>query len=60
MVQYFAAGAKNAEQKRLGVEVEHFIVDSSTQEAVAYAGENGIRTVLSLLMAQYQNAVILP
>ena len=60
MVQYFAAGAKNAEQKRLGVEVEHFIVDSSTQEAVAYAGENGIRTVLSQLMAQYPNAVILP
>lgn len=60
LIQYFEAGAKGVTEKRLGVEMEHFIVEQHTKEAVTYAGEKGVRAVLSELMAQYPGAVILP
>lgn len=60
LIQYFEAGAKSAENKRLGVELEHFIVERQTQEAVPYAGTNGVRDILTQLMANYPDAVILP
>lgn len=60
LIQYFEAGEKCVKEKRLGVELEHFIVDRQTKQAVPYAGENGIRKVLTELAAQYPEAVILP
>ncbi|MCR5301346.1 MAG: hypothetical protein K6E49_02775 [Lachnospiraceae bacterium] len=58
MIEYFAAGA--TDKKRLGVELEHFIVDKITGKAIPYAGKNGIRSVLTKLMEQYPDAVIIP
>ncbi len=59
LIRYFEAGEKQGKEKRLGVEVEHFVVDQKTKKAVPYAGENGIREVLSRLMELYPGAVIL-
>ena len=59
MIHYFAAGEKSAAQRRIGVELEHFIVDGSIKRAVPYAGDNGIREILSILMEQYPDAAML-
>ncbi len=56
LLQYFEAGEKGVNEKRLGVELEHFVVDQRTKEAVPYAGKNGIRDVLTELAAQYPGA----
>lgn len=60
LIQYFEAGAKSAKKKSLGVELEHFIVDRQTKEVVTYAGDKGVRAILTELMAKYPDAVILP
>ena len=60
MIRYFAAGAKPQANCELGVEVEHFIVDSVTREAVPYEGDRGVRSILTALMDRYENARVLP
>ncbi len=63
LIQYFEEGAKGekgAKGKRLGVELEHFIVDRKTQKAVPYAGDGGIREILTKLAKEYPGAKILP
>ena len=58
MIEYFAAGV--TDQKRLGVEIEHFIVDKITGKAISYEEKNGVRSILSKLVEQYPDALILP
>lgn len=60
LIQYFEAGEKRGNEKRLGVELEHFIVRKQDKQAVPYAGDNGVREILTQLAAQYPDAVILP
>lgn len=59
-VHYFQAGAKHPPCTMLGVEVEHFILESQTYKAVPYAGNKGVRQVLGQLMKLYPEAQILP
>ena len=56
LVRYFAEGAKETGEARLGVEVEHFILDGARRTAIPYAGENGVREILTRLMARYPGA----
>ena len=57
MIEYFAAGA--TDRKRVGIELEHFIVDKITGKAIPYEGENGVRSILSKLMEQYPDADVI-
>ncbi len=57
MIEYFAAGA--TDRKRFGIELEHFIVDKITGKAIPYEGKNGVRSILSKLMDEYPDAVII-
>lgn len=59
-VAYFARGSKPHGHTTLGVEVEHFILESHTQQAVPYIGEKGVRHVLGQLIKLYPAAKILP
>lgn len=59
-VAYFLTGSKPNSPATLGVEVEHFILDSHTQQAVPYFGEKGVRQILDRLVKLYPEAKILP
>lgn len=48
--EYLKNGEKNREQYRIGVEFEHFIVDSDTFETVTYYDNNGIVDTLEKLV----------
>lgn len=54
---YFKQGAKGDQPcEKLGVEVEHFVVDATTQRAIPYEGEQGtfgVRDILEYLKAFY-------
>lgn len=45
---------------RLGIEMEHFIIDRVSQRAVPYSGEKGVKEILYRLMARYPDAQVLP
>ena len=60
LVAYFLQGSKPNRCATLGVEVEHFILESQTQQAVSYYGDHGIAFVLHQLMSRYPQAEILP
>lgn len=59
-IQYFEQGAKQGACKALGVEIEHFILESQTRQAVAYSSPKGIRQVLERLITCYPTARKLP
>ena len=60
LVEHFKEGEKCKCVARLGVEVEHFVLDPARGfEAVPYAGEGGIREVLCRLMERYPEARVL-
>lgn len=60
LTRYFKEGVKAAGEARLGVEVEHFILDGERRTAIPYAGGGGVREVLTRLMARYPEAESLP
>ena len=60
LIRYFNAGAKECCVPRLGVEVEHFILDAESRAAVPYSGQRGVRQILTWLMKSYPEAEILP
>ena len=59
LIEYFMQGMKEDCGARLGVEVEHFIVDPVRQAAVPYSGDRGVRQILTRLMERYPGARIL-
>ena len=57
LIQHFSEGTTTWKESKLGVEVEHFIVDPANGcRAVPYAGEKGVRSVLVKLMDRYGDA----
>ncbi len=56
LVDYIRSGIKTADKKSLGVEVEHFILDSESKESVPYSGKGGVRDILLELMKCYPEA----
>ena len=59
LTEYFRQGMKKDCRSRLGVEVEHFIVDPFRQAAVPYSGDRGVRQILTRLMERYPGAMVL-
>lgn len=58
IIQYLRDGCKNADiPMQFGVELEHFVVNKDTKEAVSYYGENGIEAILTQLMPLYEETV---
>lgn len=53
---YFRAGIKSSYHQKIGVEVEHFILNEQTGEALPYAGSGGVMEILKALMALYPGA----
>lgn len=53
---YFRAGIKSSYHQKIGVEVEHFILNEQTGEALPYAGPGGVMEILKALMALYPGA----
>lgn len=57
IISYFVSGAKGNEPcGKLGVEVEHFVVDAKTNRAISYQGANdefGVRDILKYLSSYY-------
>lgn len=55
MIAYLQKGCKDKETAmRFGVELEHFIVNKETKEAVSYYGDGGVETVLKQLLPYYK------
>ena len=53
IVDYFKSGIKNADEPgRLGVEIEHIVVDEHSQ-AVSYSDEHGVRWMLEQLSGKF-------
>ncbi|GAB6098430.1 glutamate--cysteine ligase [Halanaerocella petrolearia] len=46
--EYFRAGEKDGEE-RIGVEIEHFVVDQNTLQTITYQEEDGIEDLLAQL-----------
>ncbi|MDO5718233.1 MAG: glutamate-cysteine ligase family protein [Tissierellia bacterium] len=46
LIEYFKSGEKNREEKRIGIEFEHFIIDKESLKSISYYGENGVEEVL--------------
>ena len=53
LVDFFSSGCKGDGSLKLGVEIEHFVVDRRTKESVSYYGENGIEKILFELSSFY-------
>lgn len=53
---YFVSGCKS--DCRLGLELEHFIVERGSKKAVPYAGDAGVGAVLRELAAEFPQAVL--
>ncbi|ADL12826.1 glutamate--cysteine ligase [Acetohalobium arabaticum] len=49
---YFKSSEKNKENKAVGLEIEHFVVDSDTLKTVSYSEEAGIEKILAQLVRQ--------
>lgn len=56
LIRHFQRGCKMDCFQKLGLEVEHFIVDKTTGKSVSYDGERGVEAILGELMAQYPHA----
>lgn len=59
-IDYFVHAAKKKAAPRLGVEIEHFILDRDSKKAAPYSGDRGVRQILARLMELYPEARILP
>lgn len=53
LIQYFKDGIKDPSVKKLGVEVEHFVVKRQSLESVSYYGKHGIEDMLEDLSPLY-------
>ncbi|MBM7624890.1 glutamate--cysteine ligase [Sporohalobacter salinus] len=49
---YFKSSEKREENKAVGVEIEHFVIDSSTLKTISYSDEDGIEKILASLVNQ--------
>lgn len=52
LVDHFKAGEKAESDFKIGMEMEHFIVNKDTLEAVPFLGEKGIESILEKLLAK--------
>lgn len=46
LIDYFRSGEKSLDNLKIGIELEHFIIDSQTLKTVSYYGENGVEESL--------------
>lgn len=46
LVMYFKSGEKEINDFKIGMELEHFILEKDTLKAIPYYGENGIKGIL--------------
>ncbi len=53
---YFKANEKTAENFKVGVELEHFVIDRDTLKTISYYGENGVGQTLKELESMGYNA----
>ena len=60
LVDYFEKGIKRTCEPKLGVEIEHFLLEKASGIAVPYSGERGVRRILGRLMEFYPEAAVLP
>lgn len=56
---YIAQGEKNPTDFKLGVEIEHFIIDAKTKKSIAYKTEPGVLDILRELSPKYEEEVII-
>lgn len=58
IIKYLANGCKTWDTPLLfGVELEHFVVDSVTKQAVSYVGEAGVEAILKEMIPLYEETV---
>lgn len=56
LIRYFEEGCKTDGIQKLGLEVEHFIVEHSTGKSVSYYGPGGVACILEKLKEYYPHA----
>lgn len=54
--EYIRSGIKKTEDRSLGVEVEHFVLEEESLKSVPYSGRCGVRNSVEKLMALYPGA----
>ncbi len=58
IAQYLHSGEKKDDELKLGLEYEHIITESATEESVDYFNEHGIKTILEELSPLYDERVV--
>jgi glutamate--cysteine ligase len=51
LVNYYRRSEKNPADFKIGVELEHFIVDKESLRAISYYEDNGIKDILKYLFS---------
>lgn len=54
---YIKEGEKTTSEFKLGVEIEHFVVDASTKKSIGYLTQPGVLEILKILSPQYEQEV---
>ncbi|MDR2266308.1 MAG: hypothetical protein LBE09_01810 [Christensenellaceae bacterium] len=53
IINYFERGCKRQQNGKLGIEIEHFIIDRNDGKSVDYYGSNGVESLLESLAETY-------
>ncbi|MDR1700385.1 MAG: hypothetical protein LBR68_04260 [Lachnoclostridium sp.] len=54
-IEYFKRGCKKEEDFRIGLELEHFVVDKNTKKSIGFLGEAGIESILKKLSNRFSH-----
>ncbi len=58
LIKYFKEGIKDPEQQlTIGLELEHFVIDTETGNSVSYSGEKGIEAILKQIEPYFTESV---
>ncbi len=57
ITEYFSKGCKNSTWGKIGVELEHFIVDRSNKTAVSYYGKGGVEEILRNISPNFKKEI---
>lgn len=55
ITEYFEKGCKNSNDRKIGIEVENFLIKKGTKEPVSYYGDGGVEQLLESLSGNFDS-----
>ncbi|MDD6226009.1 MAG: glutamate-cysteine ligase family protein [bacterium] len=55
MTEYFEKGCKNSKDRKIGIEVENFLIEKDTKEPVSFYGDGGVEQLLKSLSENFES-----